>query len=106
MAGSGFDTTLPTMDAAAAHVQEVKGTIDGLLSSYRGMIGPLTGAGTWKGDAQVTFTSLQQEWDAGAKKLTTALENIGVQLKGSSGEYDSREADSRQGFGALQGTVR
>lgn len=106
MAGSGFDTTLPTMDAAAGHVQEVKATIDSLLGAYRGMIGPLTGAGTWKGDAPLTFTSLQAEWDAGAKKLNTALENIGNQLKGSSTEYVSREADSRQGFGALQGTVR
>lgn len=106
MAGAGFDTTMPTMDAAAAHVHEVKATIDGLLSAYRGMIGPLTGAGTWKGDAQATFASLQQEWDAGAKKVNTALENIGTQLKGSSTEYVAREGDSRQGFGALQGTVR
>jgi WXG100 family type VII secretion target len=106
MAGSGFDTTLPTMDTASRHVHEVKGSLDGAIGAYRGKIATLTGGGVWRGDAQLSFTALQQEWDAGARKLNTALENIAEMLKTSSTEYDVREQDSRQGFSALQGTVR
>lgn len=104
-AGSGgsFRTELPTMQAAAAHVQEVNQAIQGQLSTLLARLEPLTGS--WQGAAAASFQVLKQRWHDDAVALNAVLRQIGDDLLQTHRNYSGAEADNQQGFTGMAGRL-
>jgi early secretory antigenic target protein ESAT-6 len=46
---------------------------------------------TWTGSASTSFQALFHDWDKTARQMKTALDSIGVCLKGAGQDYDALE---------------
>lgn len=104
-AGSGgsFRTELPTMQTAAAHVQEVNQAIQGQLATLLARLEPLTG--TWQGTAAASFQVLKQRWHDDATALNAVLRQIGDDLLQTHRNYAGTETDNQQGFSGMAGQL-
>lgn len=97
MAG-GFQTGLPTMQAAAQHVDEVNQAVQGRLQALQTQV-EATMAG-YQGTGAASWRLLMQRYDADARKLNTALQNIAARMRTSQHRYADaqrrvREANTR-----------
>src|SRR5215467_15298117 len=73
-----FGVELPTMQAAAQHVDEVNGQIQSQLTSLLQRLEPLQGA--WKGEGATSFSALIERWHRDATQLNAVLRSIGERL--------------------------
>lgn len=48
-------------------------------------------AHSWTGSASVSFQGLFHDWDKTARQMKTALDSIGLSLKGAGQDYDALE---------------
>jgi WXG100 family type VII secretion target len=88
MAG-GFGTTFEEMQAGAQHIDTVNDQINGLLSTLRGNLAPLSGV--WRGQASTAFVNLMQRYDSSSARISEALRAIAEQVRGSSATYAAEE---------------
>lgn len=84
-----FDTQLPTMQQAAAHVSVVNQQIQTQLSTLMHQLVPLTSA--WKGQAATTFQQLMTQWHNDATTLNGVLQSISEGLAQSHQTYHAQE---------------
>jgi WXG100 family type VII secretion target len=69
-------------------VAQVRQDVDGDLAKLRQAIVTLVSEG-WQGSASEAFRGTMEQWDANAKKLMQALEQIGNMLKTSAYTFTS-----------------
>lgn len=100
---SGFRTELPTMQAAAQHVYEVNGQIQGQLSQLMSRLEPL--ASTWQSSAASSFQTLKQRWLDDAGKLNQVLHDIGDGLTQTHQNYLTSDTTNAEGFTRQAGTL-
>src|SRR5256885_390057 len=84
-----FQAELPTMQAAAQHVQEVNEQIQSQLTGLLSRLEPLKSA--WKGEAASDYQALQQKWNTSADDLNAVLRQISGALRTASDNYVSGE---------------
>ncbi|MGH3855239.1 MAG: WXG100 family type VII secretion target [Pseudonocardiaceae bacterium] len=94
--GSGFGTELPTMQAAAKHVDTVNQQIQGQLHQLMDKLDALATA--WQGQAAGSFHQLKVRWNDNANQLNLALKGIGEGLAKSHQTYQTHEASNAQDF--------
>jgi WXG100 family type VII secretion target len=87
-----YGTQLDTMAQASRHVSDVNAEIQSELSALMRRLEPL--AGSWKGNAAVSFHALQVRWNENAAKLNDALADISTAIAQSGTTY--RTADDTQ----------
>lgn len=97
--GGSFRTELPTMQAAATHVAEVKGQIASQLNQLMNSLAPLEG--TWQGQAASSFQMLKQRWLDDANKLSQALDGISEKLRESEKGYSASEEAGASAFSQI-----
>lgn len=100
---SQFTTTVETMEQASRHVFTVNDAVQGDLSSLRGRLAPL--AGSWQGDAFVTFNQLMERWDTNARSLNEALRGIGEAVQISGRSYDAQEQENASSMSRISSTL-
>ena len=88
-AGGAFRLELPTMMAAANHVEEVNAGIAAQLSNLMQRLDPL--AQTWQGQAAASFMALKERWMDDAGKLNQSLLGISEKLRESGKSYGQSE---------------
>jgi early secretory antigenic target protein ESAT-6 len=93
---SGFRTELPTMQAAAQHVEQVNVSIQAQLSQLLSRLEPL--AGTWQSGAAASFQTLKQRWHDEATKLNAVLREIGEGLARAQQTYQASDTTNAEGF--------
>jgi WXG100 family type VII secretion target len=86
---NGYAGSPAEFAAAAGHVDEAKGTMNGQLNKLRGAIEAT--AGGWKGEAAKAFQNVMLRFDEQSVKLTDALGNIGDLLQQSGVHYSKQE---------------
>ncbi|GAC1330636.1 MAG: hypothetical protein NVSMB13_18740 [Mycobacteriales bacterium] len=101
-AGGAFDTELPTILAASAHVFEVNERIQGALSSLLSRLEPLT---TWQGGAASSFHALKVRWYDDAERLNAALHGIGEALAATQASYAQTDEANQQSFTGIAGSL-
>jgi WXG100 family type VII secretion target len=79
--GGSFRTELPTMQAAATHVSDVKCQISGQLAQLMNRLVPLEG--TWQDQTASSFQLLKKRWLDDANRLSSALDLIAEELRQS-----------------------
>jgi WXG100 family type VII secretion target len=97
--GGSFRTELPSMQAAATHVSEVKGNISTQLTQLMDKLAPLEG--TWQGQAATSFHMLKQRWLDDASKLSVALDGIAEKLRQSEKGYAQSEEAGATSFSQI-----
>jgi WXG100 family type VII secretion target len=97
--GGSFRTELPSMSAAAGHVSEVKGQINGQLTSLMDRLAPLESS--WQGQAAASFQLLKQRWLEDANKLNAALEGIAEKLRQTEKGYSASEESGATSFSQI-----
>ncbi|EME21314.1 WXG100 family type VII secretion target [Rhodococcus triatomae] len=96
-------TTTETMEAAATHVSDVNGDIQGLLSSLQGRLSAVNGA--WEGSAKVAFDNLMQRWDQNAKTLNEALMGISENIRANGVAFASTQDDHVAAINSAAGSL-
>lgn len=99
MPEGGYTGTPAEFTTAHGHVVTTKENVEGELSNLWNAISQLQSL--WKGPAQAAFLKLMHRFDEDAKKLNTALEGIGEQLKLAGSKYEETEAQQGDVFGSL-----
>lgn len=102
-AGGSFQTELPTMQTASAHVTEVNQAVQAQLSSFIARLEPL--ASTWQGGAAAQFQVTKQRWHDDASRLNQALARIAELLAQSQQTYATTEDANQQSFSGLAGQL-
>jgi WXG100 family type VII secretion target len=97
--GGSFRTELPTMQAAATHVSDVKTEISQHLNQLMNDLAPLEG--TWQGQAASSFQLLKQRWLDDANKLSAALDGIAEKLRQSEKGYQQSEEAGASSFSQI-----
>jgi WXG100 family type VII secretion target len=95
----GYNGTPAEFTAAHQNVVKVKEDVEGELKNLWNTISELQGL--WAGPAQKAFQNMMVRFDEDAKKLNTALEGIGEQLKAAGSTYEESEASQSDVFGNL-----
>lgn len=103
MAAGQFDTELPTMGTAAAHVLDINSGIQADLSSLMARLEPLFGS--WQGTASTSFHSLKERWHTDTVKLNDALRGIAEALQVNQRNYATSEDTNRSGFTQIQSVL-
>jgi WXG100 family type VII secretion target len=98
-----FGVELPTMQAAAQHVQEVNDQIQSQLSSLLNRLEPLKGA--WKGEGATSFNALIERWHEDATQLNQVLQSIGERLTQTHGNITKTEGEVGQSFNTITGRL-
>jgi WXG100 family type VII secretion target len=91
-----FGIELPTMQAAAQHVDEVNGQIQAQLTSLLDRLEPLEAA--WKGEGATSFNALIERWHQDATQLNSILRSIGERLSQTHGNVARTEGEVGQSF--------
>lgn len=94
-----FGVELPTMQAAAQHVDEVNGRIQGQLTSLLDRLEPLEGA--WKGEGATSFRALIERWHQDAAQLNAILRSIGERLSQTHGNVTRTEGEVGRSFDSI-----
>jgi WXG100 family type VII secretion target len=94
-----FGVELPTMQAAAQHVDEVNGQIQSQLTSLLQRLEPLRAA--WKGEGATSFSALIERWHQDATQLNAILQSIGERLSQTHGNVTRTEGEVGQSFDAI-----
>jgi WXG100 family type VII secretion target len=94
-----FGVELPTMQAAAQHVDEVNAQIQSQLSSLLDRLEPLKGA--WKGEGATSFNALIERWHQDATQLNSVLRSIGERLSQTHGNVTRTEGEVGQSFNTI-----
>src|SRR5262252_3799730 len=94
-----FKAELPTMQAAAQHVQEVNDQIQAQLSSLLTRLEPLKTA--WKGTGANSFNTLIERWHEDASQLNSVLATIGERLTQTHSNLSGAEGDVGQSFNTI-----
>jgi early secretory antigenic target protein ESAT-6 len=97
--GGNFEVELPTMQAAAQHVEEVNTRIQGQLTGLLARIEPLKGA--WKGQGAMSFNALIDRWHQDATQLNSALASIGERLSQTHANIAQTEGEVGQSFNKI-----
>jgi WXG100 family type VII secretion target len=103
MGGGKFGVELPTMQAAAQHVDEVNNQIQAQLTSLLSRLEPLKGA--WKGEGATSFNSLIERWHQDATQLNQVLQTIGERLQQTHGNVTQVEGEVGQSFNTITGRL-
>lgn len=103
MTSGSFKAELPTMQAAAQHVQEVNDQIQSELASLLARLEPLQGA--WKGQGATSFNSLIERWHEDATQLNQVLASIGERLSQTQSNITQTEGDVGQSFNTITGRL-
>ena len=91
-----FGVELPTVQAAAQHVDEVNGQIQSQLTSLLDRLEPLRAA--WKGEGATSFSALIERWHEDATQLNAVLRSIGERLAQTHGNIALTEGEVGQSF--------
>jgi WXG100 family type VII secretion target len=94
-----FQTELPTMQAAAQHVQEVNQQIQSQLTGLLSRLEPLKGA--WKGEGATSFNALVERWHQDATQLNSVLASIGERLSQTHSNITKTEGEVGQSFNTI-----
>jgi WXG100 family type VII secretion target len=94
-----FGAELPTMQAAAQHVDEVDQQIQSQLTSLLSRLEPLKGA--WKGQGATSFNSLIERWHQDATQLNQVLQSIGERLSQTHSNITQTEGEVGQSFNSI-----
>jgi WXG100 family type VII secretion target len=97
--GAGYAGTPQDFTQAHTNVVKVKEDVEGELKNLWSAISQLQGL--WAGPAQKAFHTMMERFDADAKRLNTALEGIGEQLKAAGSTYTESEQQQQDVFGNL-----
>jgi WXG100 family type VII secretion target len=97
--GGSFRTELPTMAAAAGHVEEVNTAISNELKQLMSRLEPLSSS--WQGQAALSFTALKERWLEDAAKLNQALGGISEKLRQSEKSYQQSEESGASAFSQI-----
>lgn len=81
----------------ASAVQSGATEVNDILSRLTSQIAAL--AGNWQGTAQQAFDSRWQEWQAGAKNISQAMEDMGRFLSEAAAQYEQTEQQLTQAAG-------
>jgi WXG100 family type VII secretion target len=98
-----FGVELPTMQAAAQHVDEVNNQIQSQLSSLLNRLEPLKGA--WKGEGATSFNALIERWHEDATQLNQVLQSIGERLSQTHTNITQTEGEVGQSFNTITGRL-
>jgi len=101
--GNSFQTEIPTMDVASAHVIQVNEAVQATLANHLSRLEPLMG--TWQGAAAGSFQALKAQWHENANSLNEALMSIGEALKQASVNYGGSEDTNQTGFTGIAGAL-
>jgi len=93
----GLKVTPQQLQALSSRVSGSAAHIEGELGGLRSSLAPL--GSDWAGAAQVQFSALWEEWQAGAAKVHDALSGISALL----GQAGSAYAEAER---AIAGSVR
>jgi WXG100 family type VII secretion target len=94
-----FGVELPTMQAAAQHVDEVNSQIQSQLATLLDRLEPLQGA--WKGEGATSFNTLIERWHQDASQLNSVLRSIGQRLSQTHGNIARTEGEVGQSFNTI-----
>jgi WXG100 family type VII secretion target len=100
----GFGTDTAAMTVAAQHIDEARRAVGAELATLRQDLEALRAS--WRSTAQVQFADVMTRWDAGAQRMTTALDDIGQAVAGSGLAYqatEDREVDHVSAISAALG---
>lgn len=100
----GFGTDTAAMTAAAQHIDGARHAVGAELAVLRQDLEALRAS--WRSTAQLQFTDVMTRWDAGAQRMTTALDDIGRAVAGSGLAYqatEDREVDNVSAISAALG---
>lgn len=95
----GYTGTPEEFTTAHQNVVNTKEAVEGELTNLWNAISQLQSL--WTGPAQTAFLKMMHRFDEDAKKLNTALEGIGEQLKAAGSRYTESEAQQQDVFGSL-----
>ena len=98
-----FGVELPTMQAAAQHVDEVNQQIQSQLTSLLTRLEPLKAA--WKGEGATAFNGLLERWHEDATQLNSVLQTIGERLSQTHGNITRTEGEVGQSFNTITGRL-
>jgi WXG100 family type VII secretion target len=101
--GAAFNTELPTMDVASAHVFEVNESVQATLRDLLNRLDPLMS--TWQGSAATSFHVLKDRWNDNATKLNDALRSIGDGLVQAETNYAVSDDTNNAGFTGITGNL-
>ncbi|MGW0042893.1 WXG100 family type VII secretion target [Rhodococcus sp. NPDC003348] len=96
-------TTTETMEAAARHVGDVNGDIQGLLSSLQGRLTAVNGV--WEGSAKLAFDNLMVRWDDSAKRLNESLLAISENIRANGVAFAAAQDDHVSAIGNAGGSL-
>jgi len=99
MPDGGYTGTPEEFTTAHQNVVNIKEQVEGELTNLWNSISQLQSL--WTGPAQTAFLKMMHRFDEDAKKLNTALEGIGEQLKAAGSRYTESEAQQQDVFGSL-----
>jgi WXG100 family type VII secretion target len=94
-----FQAELPTMQAAAQHVQEVNEQIQSQLTGLLSRLEPLKTA--WKGEGATSFNALIERWHEDASQLNQVLASIGERLTQTHSNITQTESEVGQTFNTI-----
>jgi early secretory antigenic target protein ESAT-6 len=77
------------VSAKAALITREAHEIEARLAQLTTQMGDL--AHSWTGSASTSFQGLFHDWDRTARQMKTALDSIGLSLRGAGQDYDALE---------------